>query len=777
MFKTKRFKYTILMFVIIGSIFSTAMLGETSLFTAKKEVPVQKTLKEQKETSTVELTTNRYTQPDQQEKNNQKIDIPADFEKAAKTEELELYFNKDTLSFFVKDLRSGYVWSSKPTDQMLEKESLNEDWSQIIQSPVMVEFFNSKSGLERGSFSSLDGKVKKIESIENGIRYTIILAKLQTEFSIEIQLDHHQVTISVPEESWIEKQGKIGHLYVYPFLGSTRVDDVPGYMMIPDGSGALIRFKQPTMTYEQPYVGRIYGDDLSVKTSDNLFASVAAERVSMPVFGLVHGERQNAMLGEVKEGKFSAEIVAFPSGVNTNFNWTAARFIVRNSYFQPTSKSMGGFNTYQKKRIEQDFKVSYTFLENQDATYVGMAKAYRDALVEEGVLKKLESKKTVPMQVDFLGGEMEPGMFWNKYVKMTSFEEIGQIVSLLKEKGISDLNVNVAGWENGGLTGKNPDKFPAAKELGGADAIRNLAEKLKQDAVSLSLQADYTYGYKDSNRFNEKTEAARKITNGVLEQSVGYERLNEDFLDLSRYYINPAKAVNLLKEDIKEFEKLNVANIALINTSTLLFSDFKKGSPISREEAAEHYLEIGKLLSDSMQEVSMYKPNDYLLPFADKIYDLGMESSQYMYATDTIPFTQMVLHGYVDYYMPPLNFSSNSEEDILQMIEIGAIPSFYFTKEQAHLLNHGPSNHIYASYYKDWTKEVKQVYDKIQEPLKAISGEAIVDRVVHSPGVVEVKYSNHVSIIVNYQSNKAAAAGQAIAPRSFVVLKEGKKLE
>lgn len=753
------------------------MLGETSLFTAKKEVPVQKILKEQKETSPAELTTNRYTQPDQQEKNNQKVDIPASFEKAANTDDLELYFNKDTLSFFVKDLRSGYVWSSKPTDQMLEKETLNEDWSQIIQSPVMIEFFNNKSGLERGSFSSLDGKVKEIEPIENGIRYTIVLSKLQTEFSIEIQLNQNQLTIKVPEKSWIEKQGKIGHLYVYPFLGSTRVDDVPGYMMIPDGSGALIRFKEPTMNYEQPYVGRIYGEDLSVETANNLFSSVAAERVSMPVFGLVHGERQNAMLGEVKEGKYSAEIVAFPSGVNTNFNWTAPRFIVRNSYFQPTSKSMGGFNTYQKNRIEQDFKVSYTFLENQDATYVGMAKAYRDGLVEEGVLKKSESQKTVPMQVEFLGGEMEPGMFWNKYVKMTSFEEIGQIVSLLKERGVSDLNVTLAGWENGGLTGKNPDKFPVAKELGGADALRKLSEKLKKDAVSLSLQADYTYGYKDSNRFNEKTEAARKITNGVLEQSVGYERLNENYLDLSRYYINPTKAVNLLKEDIKEFEKLNVENVALMNTSSLLFSDFKKGSSISREEAAGQYLTVGKLLNESMEEVSMYEPNDYLLPYADKIYDLGMESSQYMYATDTVPFIQMVLHGYIDYYMPPLNFSSNSEEDILQMIEIGAVPSFYFTKEQAHLLNNGPSNHIYASYFKDWTKEVKQVYDKIQEPLKAISGEQIVDRIVHKPGLVEVKYSNDVSIIVNYQSDKAAVKAQTIAARSFVVVKEGKKLE
>ena len=42
----------------------------------------------------------------------------------------------------------------------------------------------------------------------------------------------------------MENNIKIADIYVMPFLGATHLADTPGYMFIPDGTGALIRYKK-----------------------------------------------------------------------------------------------------------------------------------------------------------------------------------------------------------------------------------------------------------------------------------------------------------------------------------------------------------------------------------------------------------------------------------------------------------------------------------------------------------------------------------------------------
>ena len=73
-----------------------------------------------------------------------------------------------------------------------------------------------------------------------------------------------------------------------------------------------------------------------------------ANNVTLPVFGGVQGVKQHGFVAEVTGGAEFAAIMATPAGMTTKYNWITSRFIVRQNYMQPTSKSGSGVQVTQK---------------------------------------------------------------------------------------------------------------------------------------------------------------------------------------------------------------------------------------------------------------------------------------------------------------------------------------------------------------------------------------------------------------------------------------------
>ncbi|MCL6442146.1 MAG: hypothetical protein K6T83_01560 [Alicyclobacillus sp.] len=325
--------------------------------------------------------TNNYTQPDPAVRPIQSPPIPPSFHKIAENKLMTLYVNPVSAAIMVRDRRTGYVWTSVPPQRELAKEQLNSDWLASVQSPLLVNYFTPDAMMNTGSFRSLGGKVQAFRRIVNGFSCTLAMPKAEMSVDLVVHLTPTGLVVCMPSAG-VKEHGvdKIASLQAYPFLGAVHEADVPGYMFIPDGSGALIRFETSHPNYSEPYTGQIYGDDLAIDStssandgsaggsttgagsSDTATSANPAGQAYMPVFGMVHGVNQNAFLAIVEQGKYNANIVAYPSGVNTNLNWVSAQFVLRNQYFQPTSENMGGFNTFQKNRLKTDMQVRYVFL-------------------------------------------------------------------------------------------------------------------------------------------------------------------------------------------------------------------------------------------------------------------------------------------------------------------------------------------------------------------------------------------------------------------------------
>ena len=140
------------------------------------------------------------------------------------------------------------------------------------------------------------------------------------------------------------------------------------------------------------------------------------------------------------------------------------------------------------------------------------------------------------------------------------------------------------------------------------------------------------------------------------------------------------------------------------------------------------------------------------------------------FITDSVPFLQIVLRGYVDYYSTYLNFSTNQSIDVLKCIEYGSNPAYLISYEPSHLLSNTLSNYLYATHFASNKENIINQTTMITEALSGVVGETITAREVLALGVVKVTYSNGTSIYVNYTDSIQKVDGLEILAQNYKVV-------
>lgn len=715
---------------------------------------------------TQEYTSNKYTQTDSRDKpvSNRNASL-ADFTQVADNENLVLYVNQKSLAIKVKNKKTGYIWSS--TIDGMEKYKLNQNWKDFIDSAVTIEYLNRQEKLMKESLTANDSAVK-IEPQENGFTATIDFTQAKIKMRLAVELTANDVVISIPEENIKEsKHTKLVSVQAYPFLGATQEDTIPGYMFIPDGAGALIRYDQP-IAMESPYTATVYGNDAGFVALANKMDMNPEFTASMPIYGAVHGVKQNAYLAIIEAGDMYSQIMAYKAGLSTEFNWITTKFNYRYAYKQPTSKSDKSgtsIETYQSEANQFDIGLRFKVLDNEDADYIGLAKSYQGYLKDLGVLTENKTDNPV-LRLEFLGAEMKEGLLWNSVVSMTPFDSLPTFVDQLKEDGVEDFFFVYKGWYKNGLNGSLLKKFPFEKKLGSKSGIQETIKKLEEQEVPVYFHTDYLKALKGSAGIFSSVDYSKQINSRTIQ-----EMQNE----LSYYYVAPKDALELAKKHVEKYKEYGMDHLAVDSISSNVFSVFNKGTKASREQNKILSLEtIDVLGGGDTDRVALYQPNAYAWGKTDKYLDIPLSSSGYLYVSDTVPFLQIVLKGYVDLYSPFMNFSSNQSNELLKLIDYGTYPSFYLTEESSYLLSKTPSRNIYTSEFSTWKDEIVHQYQVVQDSLAQVKNATIVSREVLSPGVVAIMYSNQTTFIVNYTDNPFTKEDIIVKAKDFAVLKGDK---
>ncbi len=235
---------------------------------------------------------------------------------------------------------------------------------------MSIECSDEKAVSKRISIANAEHTLN-VTPIKDGVEAEITFQETGIGLRARLQLEADGVRVEIPSESIRQENPsfKLGLVYLYPFLGATRGGSTPGYMFLPDGTGSLIRFADSTKARNMFY-GRYYGPDLGMVAA--LPRNPQINRplpLSFPVYGMVHGEKQNALLAVVEDGAAYGEIQAHPAGILTNFNFIYNAFIYNESYFQATNRSGAGVTTIQKQTNDFDVVVHYRFLHGEAADY------------------------------------------------------------------------------------------------------------------------------------------------------------------------------------------------------------------------------------------------------------------------------------------------------------------------------------------------------------------------------------------------------------------------
>ncbi|MGD7053098.1 DUF5696 domain-containing protein [Sutcliffiella horikoshii] len=749
----KKILLAMLIAILPVSVFAESLTSKEEL----EEIEVETELGEE----TLRFDSNQFTQPEGENKPLPEGSLDG-FTKVTENDKLALYVQEESLAIKIQNKETGYIWHSGVDNA--ENYRLNNTWTDMVQSAITIDYLDRRGNIKTESILTEETK-PSIQLNDDGFTAEIDFRGSSIEVVLNVTLEDESIVIDVPDEGVQDgTYNKIVAMKVYPFLGAAHMDDITGYLFIPDGSGALMRFEKSAFRSDTPFIGSIYGEDEGFTKPKNTEDddTYPAQTISVPVYGAVHGVKQNAFITSIEEGQSYGRVLAYPSGASTDFFWVTSDYQYRFNYFQPTSKSMGGFNVYQEERNSFTIKQKVMFLSDEEADYVGMANRYQQHLEEKGTLSGNNEDK-VDLRLELLGGETKKGLIWNSVEQMTEIQDIPRFVEELEQNDVDNLHVVLRGWTKGGLTGTLPQKFPLEKKVGSKGDLEETIQTLEEKDIPFYLHTDFTTAFDGASGFSGSKDVSKKINGQPMTKShFGY----------SSYYLSPAKSLEIAKKDAADFKDHGVENIAIETTASKLFSDFNKGMSSSRAEMMEANQELFAHYQEQNMDLSLYRPNDYAWGYMDKYLDMPMYSSNYMFVTDTVPFLQIVLKGYTPYYATFSNFSHNPTEEVLRIIEFGAYPSFYLTRESAQLLMKTPSRGLYTSEFASWKEELISQYSQVKESLGKVENSSIVDRIVHQQGVSEVVYENGVSIIVNYTDSDVTIDGTTVEATSFSI-KEG----
>ena len=677
------------------------------------------------------------------------------FELALENDVLGVYVRRAAAGIRVLDKRSGYVWGSVAEDK---PEKLNKSWSRFANSIAAIEYFDSEGllkfvGAEGGNFS--------YSKKDGGIVSNIKFEDLGISFEISLKLDGGGIILSVDDKTIREeKDFKLATVSFLPFFGSSLNNETEGYFLLPDGSGALMPFKGKG-SYLTGYKSRVYGDDYAIDSLQSLNDLKATRTndflvpggiVRLPVFGAVHGIRQNAYFADIGSGAEYASIEATPSGVVTEYNWICGKFIYRQKYVQPISQKGTGVNIEQKTPNAVNPEITYTFLTGEHADYAGMAACYRDKLK----LQKLPvGARDIPLRLDFLAADIEKYFIGQGTKTVTSLKFIENAVKELNDAGIARQEVTLKGWQPGGLNGHSKIKSHNSTVYGGFSKLSGLKDYLAERGGGLSF-------FISPFSAKEPQLNLRKGTGISLSQSI-IKMTRDDPLVYLRdtYFIKPGIGMGVLKGQAEALKKAGFDSVTVDDFGSLLYGEYQNGAFQSRTEVMKRQAEALKELGVN---VSLYSPNAYMTGMKT-IENTPMSGSQYLFESDSVPFYQLVMSGSVELIAPYANQSFFSRLDILKHIDYNTYPSFILTEIDNTELRNTGSFELHSTRFGNWKDTIADTYKEINGVLKNVYGQRMINREMTGKYTVKVTYETG-AVYVNYGSEPFEAGGIRIEAQS-----------
>lgn len=591
--------------------------------------------------------------------------------------------------------------------------------------------------------------------------FTVVLAYELTENGLSVSVPAERIEFS--------KEYPLYQIELLPHFGKLEQDQ-DGYVLLPDGSGALMEF---TTDYDsrQEYTIPIYGLDWAVASDTLSTGQYQYEFASLPVFGMKDGT--DAYLAVIEGGQSRTTLHFHQAGayMNRNAVYPAFRMVNKDSVYLSGSDNSSKVILFESSLSEETCSVHYYFLPDGSG-YEQMAIRYRQMLQEEGALEQLD-ETDVSLLVETICGVMSNknflGISYEGITAASSYNQVRSLAQDLLDSGVESLDLKLMGWFNDGIYHDYAGNVKLNSVLGGKSDWQSLLAYAEEAGVGLYPDVDFQrveamdWGFiptMDSSLRLDSNEAKFSI----LSRALLLEKEDIGLTPSNLYLLSPTNFQDVAQKFLKDFNAIGTQGLSL--RSTRAYSDFNSRNMISRPEAVELLAEQLELLGEK-RDLLIENGARYTFEYTQKMSGVPSDSSHYRVANETVPFLQMVLHGSMKLYSCPINLASNSEDAVLRAIEYGMLPNFQVTYEPSSVLKNSEYTDNYASGYESWREDILRAYTMVHDSLEGLMDQAIIGYAQVADQVYATTYENGDVVYVNYSQSDVTVNGVTVPARGY----------
>ena len=666
-------------------------------------------------------------------------------------------------------LANGFRWQSSPVPGGFDEAA--EGIERTNQRSMLVIEYLDDSGNVAGTNSFVDvigsggltvretksGTVCMFRFAEQGITIPLIL-----------QTEGNTVTATV-DTSGIQETGenRLLSVAILPFFGAGAVGE-EGYLLIPDGSGALISFEKTrayTKTYEKP----VYGENAVLyKNTDQ----TNEKQILLPVFGIRRGT--NAMLGIITRGDGVSSIVA---NAVSGYYTVGAKFTYRQndqSHLMEGSSKEKVVENIPKEPTKSDFSVRYVFSSGEKTDYLGMAAQYRDYLIAEnklsgtarGVSLDLVFTATAQRSKSFLG------IPYTGTEVLTTFSDLEQIAETLEQAGARNVHLALRGAFSEGLYGQVQTSVKLRRSVGNAKTYTLLQDRLSAWGGQLSLLTDFQRFYKTGNGVFAASGAARDVAGAISKQYAYYpESFGKD--ESSFWWLTNGAAMKKVTTRLAKSVKGSGILLGLDGTATRLYSDYHIRYPSDRAVMLAETKAAFSRLNKAAGGLYCDGANIYALPYASMLSAIPTRSSGFDLFTQDVPFYQAVLHGVVDYAGESVNLSGDSRYALLKCVEYGAAVRYDLICRGQDIVHDTSEKQLFAADAATFMPQAVEAEQQLRQFYTANAAATITAHEAVSAAVWRTEYSNGNVSLVNYGDAPAVIDGMTVEAGAYRLIMNG----
>ena len=567
--------------------------------------------------------------------------------------------------------------------------------------------------------------------------------------------------------------------------------DTDGYILVPDGSGAIIDFnnkKNEEMGY-RGYVNNYYGEDSAYISKTY---TIEQGNMLLGMFGFVVNRNSTNGASDVPKGymgiveKGGAQTVLAAAAVGTNYAYFSANLRIKESVQVGTVYESRTYEKWSKNIADNDLIYRYIFLDETELDYVDLANIYRNYLIERDGLELKDTTTSPVLNLNFLGSydkyALAIGIKYKTSDSLTTFNQAQEIIEELKANNVNNFNISYTGWTKENFEYELGGAVKVSSVLGKATSMKKFFQYCVDNTITFypEMFVTTTKGY-DLNFGNQKYSTRSVSNDTAIRYTFDPGTLRQDKKAPRTYIIAPQYYESIATKLNKSINKLKVWNDSNKAYGGLFVSDlgnsfipnYAKNKEVYGQQSLEYQMKALDILAEQNQ-LKLSAPYDYAFKYVTTAVDVPVTSSMYGMFDQMIPFYQLVVNGLFDYSTIAINSNTaghNEKWFLLKAIETGSNINYLVSYEDPSTLLKTDYTYYFQAYYQNIKETMINQINELEQ--LGIYNARLVNHEILNPNLVFVEYEkkdgSRIGIYINSTNMDTTYEGKTYPKESYKV--------